>query len=368
MMRVLILVDESFAARERSLISRLEIGLADDAVRLVHGVPSRASHWYQGGIFSQAISYEDHGLLISRSWRVRRFVESLRQAMGDDEHPIDLVHVYGVPAWPIAAEVVHQTGAALAVEISSTAAAAEAVRLRTGFGTSAPVFFIPDPALERPLRGDETGVQVRVTPWGVHTPAPKREILQRERCISVFMAGSGDDPAAWTVALEALAACTKDVPDLMIFVDSEAAYRAGLWAHVSRLGLRERLTLSPHLEARRELTLEGDVLLLPEARGVHRSLTLDAMAAGMLVVAAADPHVSVLADGRTAWLVERATADAWTNALRRTFEDRSASLSLAGAAREHIRQHCRASTHVASVMGAYEWMLSSESIPFGAAS
>jgi glycosyltransferase involved in cell wall biosynthesis len=170
------------------------------------------------------------------------------------------------------------------------------------------------------------------------------------------------------VALEALAACTKDVPDLMIFVDSEAAHRAGLWAHVSRLGLRERLTLSPHLEARRELTLEGDVLLLPEARGVHRSLTLDAMAAGMLVVAAADPHVSVLADGRTAWLVERATADAWTNALRRTFEDRAASLSLAGAAREHIRQHCRASTHVASVMGAYEWMLSSESIPFGAAS
>ncbi len=367
-MRVLILVDESFAARERSLISRLEIGLADDGVRVIHGVPRRAAHWYHGGLFSHTLTYEDQGLSLSRPWRTRQFLESLRHALSDDDKPIDLVHVFGTTAWPFAVEIVHQTGAALAIEVSSAAAAAEAVRLRAGFGASAPVFFVPDPTLERSIRGDEVGIQVRVTPWGVHCPAGKLDILKPDRGVSVFMAGSGDDPGAWTAALEALAAASKETPDLMVFVDSEAAHRAGIWTHISRLGLRERLTLAPDLEARRELTLEGDVLLLPESRGVHRSLILDAMAAGMLIVAAADPYVSVLAEGRTAWLVERNSPELWSTVLRRAFQDRAASRSLASAAREHVRQFCRASSHIAAVMGSYEWMLSGETIPFGSAS
>jgi hypothetical protein len=368
MMRVLILVDESFAARERAMLARLEVGLADDGARIIHGVPQRAAHWYEPGLFSQTLTYQDRGLAISRSWRARRFIDALRETVGDDERPVDLVHVFGISAWPIAAEVVHLTGAALAVEVSSAAAAFEALRLRADFGTSTPVFFVPDAALEKIIRGDLIGIQVRVNPWGVHTPARKREILGPHQGVSVFMAGTGDDPDAWIAVLEALAACSKSVPDLMIFVDAHAAERSGIWAHVSRLGLRERLTLAPDLEARRELTLAGDVLVLPEAHGVHRSLTLDAMAAGLLVIAAADPLVSLLVEGRTARLVERTSPEAWTAVLRRAFEDRAESVSLASAARDHVKQSCRASSHVAAVMGSYEWMLAGETIPFGTAS
>ncbi len=38
-MRILIIADESFASRERAMLSRLEVGLADEGVRVVHVIP-----------------------------------------------------------------------------------------------------------------------------------------------------------------------------------------------------------------------------------------------------------------------------------------------------------------------------------------
>jgi glycosyltransferase involved in cell wall biosynthesis len=151
----------------------------------------------------------------------------------------------------------------------------------------------------------------------------------------------------------------------MFFAEAEAVHVSGIWPLVRRLGLSERFTLAPDVEARRELALRGDALVLPEALGEHRTLTLDAMAAGMVVIAAADPLVSVLVDTRTARLVDKPSAERWAGALRWLAESRDPARALALAAREHVRAQCRASAHVAAVMDAYEWMTASESIPFG---
>lgn len=166
-------------------------------------------------------------------------------------------------------------------------------------------------------------------------------------------------------ALEGVASLAPKHPGLMVFADEGAARQSGAWAVVQRLRLADRFTLAPDMEARRELTLRGDILLLPESRGEHRSLTLDAMAAGMLVIAADDPLVSVLSDGRTARLVRRPALELWREALTWALEEPNAARALAASGREHVRLHCRASSHVAAVVGAYEWMTSGESIPFG---
>src|SRR5690606_5421874 len=125
----------------------------------------------------------------------------------------------------------------------------------------------------------------------------------------------------------------------------------------------QRFSLAPNLEGRREPVLRGDLLLLPEALGEHRSIALDAMAAGMAVVALADPYVGSLIDGRTAALVKEPGADLWAAALSPLLEAADAAHALGERAREFVRTERRASVHVASLVDGYEWLTSSQSLP-----
>ena len=179
-----------------------------------------------------------------------------------------------------------------------------------------------------------------------------------------MIAGSGSDAGAFASVVHALAELAPAHPELLVFADEQAVREAAVWPLVQKLRLADRFTIAPHIEARRELTLRSDILIIPEARGEQRTLTLDAMAAGMVVLAAQDPCVSVLIDGRTARLVRRPEVSAWKEALAWALDRPDASAQLGASAREHVRQHCRASAHIASVLGSYEWMLSGAPIPF----
>lgn len=361
-MRILIIADAAFAGRERGMLSRLEVGLADEGIRVVHAIPRRSAHWYHADVFTQLVPYEDRGMVISRPWRARQVIRDLQTRAGGESQPIDIVHAFGAPAWPIAAELARMSGAALALEIDSAVSAAKARSAKAGAG---PLYFLlPDPALERLVRGDDVGVQVRATPWGVHTPALPHDLFGNG--LSVMLLAGTSNPRAVAESLEGLAAAAQACPQLMIFAEDAAVAAAGGWGLLKRLGLTDRATLVPDMEARRELTLRADVLLLPEAGGEHRSLTLDAMAAGMLVLAAADPAVSVLIDGKTARTVAKSGAAAWREAMEWVIRSPDPARALGLSAREHIRAHHRASSHVASVLGAYEWMMSGTSIPFTA--
>jgi hypothetical protein len=377
-MRAVILADESFATRERAMLSRLEVGLADEGVRVVHAIPLRAAKWYQPEVFTQAVTYMDQGFSFSLRWRTQQLARALEALAEGDERAVDIVHAFGHPAWPIAIELVRQTGSGLAVEVWCRDLIRSAGRLRLPGGAAGgrgpgagaanlpPVFFAPDPGIEHALRDEDTSLSVRLTPWGVHTPAAPREILRPGRAISIMVDASGMGGEAMAAALEGLAGVAAAVPEVMIFAESEAVRVAGLWPMIRRLGLTDRFTLIPDLEARREMSLRGDVLILPEARGEFRSLALDAMAHGMLVIAAADPLVTVLIDGRTARLVDRPAAERWRGAISWALSDRPAAIALARSAQDYIRQSRRASGHISAVVDAYEWMTSRESIPFEA--
>ncbi len=378
-MRVLILTDASFATRERAMLSRLEVGLADEGVRIIQAVPRSAAP-DEGGqppgqLFVQQLVYEDRGPGLLRRLRDRRLAESI-EALRDpeDERPVDIVHVFGEGgggAWATAAELAARFQAALAVEVWSAECVERAshVRIPPGFERFPLVFFAPGRPIEERLREDveRPGLgAVRYTPWGVHTPAAAHELLPVGRATSAMIAGSGRDSAPYAAALAGLAAPGPQA-QLMAFADAAAITRADAWPVVNRLGLTDRFTLAPDIEARRDLTLACDLLLVPEARGEHRTLVLDAMAAGILVIAASDPWVGWFIEGRTARLVDRPQPDRWASVLSSVLADIPAARALAASAREHVRQQQRASAHVASVVDAYEWLTAGDTLPFGGA-
>lgn len=365
-MRVLILADEVFASRERALVTRLEVGFADEAVRVVHAVPEKAAASMPGEVYSQALTYPEGGLLLTRAVRVRRLVQQLeKMRVNDQERAVDVVHVFGGSAWSLGVELARQTGAGLALEVWRAGLAARARTLRVG-EQMPPVFFAPDPAMERLLLTEGPGIAVRSTPWGVHTPDETRPILRAGRAPTAMVVGGGRDTQAFGAALRGLAAAAKAHPDLMVFMDPVASRAAAIAKLARELGLREHLSMVEGLENRRDLLLQGDLLIQPESGGEQRSIVLDAMASGLVVVAAEDPLVSTLINGVTAYLVRRGDGQAWGSVLTAVLEKPEQTRSLVASARQWVRTHRRASDHVRAVLDAYAWMSSKDSIPFAA--
>jgi glycosyltransferase involved in cell wall biosynthesis len=114
------------------------------------------------------------------------------------------------------------------------------------------------------------------------------------------------------------------------------------------------LSLVEDLEGRRDLLLQGDLLLQPEAAGEQRSILLEAMARGVLVIAGRDPLVSVLVDGRTARLVDPGAVEQWQRVFADVLSNPASAVELASAARTFVSQQRRASDHVLSVLRGYE--------------
>lgn len=368
-MRALILADELFASRERAMLSRLEVGMADEGVRVIHAVPEHAAGRSSGhadgrgpDIFSQAIAYSDVAMPFADRFRAASLARSLEELV-TDENPVDVIHVFGGGVWNLGIQLGKLTEAGVVLEVWRSGLAARVGSTREKHGPPI-VFLAPDPSIERLLLAEGPGVTVRPAPWGVHVGSESREILPENRTPSVMVIGTGRDPRPYAAALEGIALAVKSGLDCMIFMDALAARRARVWPLAQRLGLLPRLSLIEELEGRRDLVLLGDVLVQPDASGEQRSILLDAMASGMIVIAAADASVSALIDGRTARLVDRPDAELWGAVAGGVLRNRAASRAIGQSARKFVKEHRPASSQVRAILDAYRWLGSNDAIPF----
>jgi len=96
-MRVLLLTDELFASREQSLLARLEVGFADEGVRVAHAIPDTAIGrvgQLAGAVFAKQIVYEPGRFILARALRRRKLVAAVRTLVSEDDEDVDVVHVF----------------------------------------------------------------------------------------------------------------------------------------------------------------------------------------------------------------------------------------------------------------------------------
>jgi glycosyltransferase involved in cell wall biosynthesis len=149
--------------------------------------------------------------------------------------------------------------------------------------------------------------------------------------------------------------------DVLLFVDADLARTVPIlrWAgRGSGAGdVRGAISLIADLESQRELVLQTHLLLAPESAGEQRSIVLEAMAAGVPVLAGPDESSSAIVDGRTAMVIPRSTgdswADAWADAIIRFTRSPEHWSALSRSAREAIRQDRLASASIACVLDGY---------------
>lgn len=376
-MRALVIIDTIFAARERAMLSRLEMGLADEGIRVVHAVPAGAAAKEEAAsgagqpVFASAVTYSDAAIPFSLGIRAHRLREAVRRAedLDDDEPVADVIHAWGGGTWAMAMELGRLERAPMILEVWRAGLVARAATLSETKDKSRRLMLLsPDQAIDRALAaagGGGVGIPVRSAPWGVFTPTEIRLPFSSDRPLSAMVIGSGQDQGSFTAAIVGLAEVVKERPDTLIFVDAEAAQRTKLWKAANELGIVPNLTLIDQLEARRDLVLDGDLLVVPEARGEQRSILLEAMAGGMIVVAAADPMVSSLQNGFTARLIGSSTGKAWGQSLLAILRDVRACRELAASARSFVATQRQASSQVRAVIEAYSAIARRQTIPIG---
>lgn len=364
MLRVLILTDELFAVREQPLLTRLEVGLADEGVRVAHAMPEAAASFTSAGLIARTLTYPQRKFRFAVPVTARALIRGLSElSTSEDWEDLDLIHVFGGAAWSLGVELARELETPLVLEVWRMGLAERAFHFASQIEPP-PIYLAPDVAIERALRVEPARLAIRTAPWGVLTPSTFGSKLPDDRAASVMLVGTGRDKPAFSAALEGLAIAIQNGHELMIFCDALAARRANLWALAKKLGILDHLSLIPDLEGRRELLLEGDILIQPDASGEQRSITLEAMANAMIVLAASDPSVSVLQDGRTARVVPRPEARLWAEVLSEIFKDRERARRLGHEARKYIADNRRASDYVKAVLETYTLATRGEVLPF----
>jgi glycosyltransferase involved in cell wall biosynthesis len=362
-LRAVLLADHDFAVRERTFLSRLEVALIDEGVRVVHALPEQTAADVAAPGLAPRVTYRERGWSLGRS-RAAQGLRSRLQHLERDpgEGPADVVHAFGTEACPVAAELARRIGAALVVEVWSVALARRLAGMHLSRPDRPVVLLAPDPSIERVVKREVPEAATRLAPWGVHRPSSAPAAFAADRTPSMVLAGAGLDRPALAAALQGIAETAQSSRPFLVFADAVAVQRARLWPLIHSLGLHERVSLVPGVETNRDLVLHADALLLPEARGEHRSLVLDAMAAGMTVVASADPFVGYLMHQQTALLVAGPEASLWSAAVGGMLENEESSRRLGASARNYVAQHHRVGAYVAAVVDSYEWLVRRDAI------
>ncbi len=210
---------------------------------------------------------------------------------------------------------------------------------------------------------------------GVHLPevpnfqsppkpsSPQPDQTPDEHIPCVIVTGNGTFDSAYEQLFLGLTHVIAKHHYLQVFLDIQGHDQHRFWHAARKRGLLANLSFVPHRKGHRDLMLHADMLIAPQALGDARSLTLQAMAQGIPIIAQIDPWLDYLVDGQTARLLDKPDATQWCKILCELLADRQQLEHLSQRGREWIDEHHVPAQQVQEVISVYR-TLSGEAIPF----
>lgn len=355
-MRVLMIADRSFATREQRMLTRLEVALADEGVRVARATPEGLAG-DESESFAPRVEYESASPLLSTRARAARLLRRLSACSPDwSGGAPDVVHVCGDGAWGLACATARRLEKPLAVEMWSHRLLGGVRRFERRVGRGLDFMWIaPGDCTSEALRRAGARARTRVAAWGAHADDRPVAFSDPVRPVSASVLATGRDPGAVSAALEGLALAARRHDELMVFLDAVAVERSHeVWKRLRTLRALDRVSLMPDLESRREPALRADLFIRPEASGEHRSVLLDAMAAGMCVLTAKDPVVEALQHERTCMECAEPTALGWERTVLHALDEPQRARAMGVGAQRWIRDSQSVSSQAAALMDAYD--------------
>ncbi len=352
-MRSLILADAQFAKHERALIERVVIGLAVEGIEAQLVLPrDRGLHEFGVGVLGEPIWYADRGLALTQKIRAAQIARQIAKDSDDPRGIIDIVHVMGGSAWGMGRELARILDAGLALEVWRAGLADHAKGLNLSEQDRA-MFLTPERAFEKNLHRSMPHAMIRYVPWGAQIPEQPVRVFREGKMISLVLVSTGRQNDLGVAAFEGIADAIAQREDVMVFANQEVVERAALWSRVHARKLENRFTVIDRSEDRRDLLLRCDVMVYPDTLHEERTLLLDAMGAGLVLIASGDEMIQPLSEESGVIIVDRPVREEFAQRVRSVIESREYAAEVAQRTRDTVRSMRRSALHIEALSDAY---------------
>ncbi len=311
-MHIALVVDPERMAIDGMAVERLAVALAAEGAQVTRILPKSTEEPPLARLIPVR-TYDFDGSPLFRRVRLGALSSSL-----EAERP-DVFVSFGPRALAAAAELAEDMDAAL-IAMVATEDELNATPLRKFAALIDAVGASTGPLVVRASRWIAEDL-VQVMPLGIAIPSSPTPPSPQ----SVAIAGTARDLGAYRAVYSALADVAPAVPDLQVAIEFPPGHDTRIWGMAREHRIQHLLNGVQRLEQVRPLAHACDVLLLPEPVRGTRSLVLECMAMGRLVVAIDDALAHYQQDGVTALVAQDRDPRIWTRLLTKALLEPAAT-------------------------------------------
>jgi glycosyltransferase involved in cell wall biosynthesis len=359
-MHVGLLANTEWLDEELALLRHLVVGLIDEQVRVAQVVPETLG-LDELSVFGQQVLWAESRFAAINWHRLRRLAPTLREAN------IDLLHVLDGGLWWPGLMLGQALNASVVLQANAAADLRRIERLQRlprRLGDGSVCFAATTEPLAEAVRSRVgESAEVHTLAPGVHVQQPAPTPRDPGQPLAAVVSGDGRLDADYQALLGGMAQFIDQRPESQFFFDGQGSDQHKLWREAARLNLLANMSFIPRRLGHREMLLRADVLIQPQALGRSRSLTLQAMAHGLPILAKADPWLDYLIPDTTAWVVEQPAVATWTQWLDRLVQSPAEAAALGQSAQGWVGQHRVAADQIARALAIYR-QATGEAIPF----
>lgn len=345
-MNVVLLADTAWLEEELHSLQHLVIGLVDERVRVIQAIPEDAPA-PPDTLTCRRVHWRESRWAEMNRWRLVRMDDALQGL-----EPT-LLHCLTSRLWRPAVELADE----MSVPVILGAVAHEALgRVDRALRDADPnrvAFAAGTEPLANALRQRvDAAIVVEHVPIGAHASEESHGCRGAESLCGI-VSGDGKMDEHYESLLQGLAEIVAENPQTQFFFEGQATDQHELWRYASKLDLLANISMIPRRLGHRELLLSADVMLHPQPLGMARTITLEAMAHGLAVIAHHDPWLDYLQDGQTAWVLQDPKPADWKRSLQRVIDEPHAAEEIGEKARQWVRHGHLVSDQIAKVLDLY---------------
>ena len=347
LMHVALLANPDWLDHELAQFRRLVIGLFDEQVRVAQVVPQDLPHQYYS-FFGDRLPWRDTSWARSRRKRLVGLSESLKKL------DVDLIHALDGQLWDASVRLAQELQVPAVLSASCGADVARVKRLARHVTSGRIMFTAATQPIARAIEqrlGESSPVDF--VPPGVHRASADDMHQGQGHVLCAVVSGSGLVDSDYEELFGAMAQLLAEQPQAQFFLEGCGSDQHALWQMAERFELLANVSFVSSGVGHHELLIRADVLIQPQSLGRARSLTLQAMAHGMTVLAKADPWLDYLIDDQTARLVGSHDRDQWLQLLRHVVDEPDDMRDLGDRARQWIGDRHLASQQIARTLDVY---------------
>lgn len=349
-MNVALIADPHWLSHETALFRRLIVGLADESVRAIPVVPWGVLR-EELSLAPERVDYPPSRWAALSGLRLRRLAGALRATRPD------VLHVMDGALAPWLGPLRRSLGAPMVVNCWSNEQYDRVVRRGGETLAVLPTERLAANVGEGVGSGDEVGRGGRGTvirPGVMGAPEEARPPLASPDevvCCLVICEAQAEGPVG--AMLEGLAQVRGRLPQLQVFVYSFTGEEHRLWRVAKRLGLLGVFNLVAAEPGSRRLLLGVDAVIRPQPMRTVRTLTLQAMASGRPILAAADAWEDCLIAGETAEVIDAPGPAEWAARFEALTKEPDRFRRLGEGGRAYVRAHHSFAAYIDRVIRLY---------------